>query len=97
MQIVGNFAPIGEQSPTSSPTTLAKTGDTRARVTEISIITVSDSRVSCLLFGTRKASFLLEVPLGVAVSLFDKGHSGGHTVDICVVILQRLNPVVHAR
>jgi hypothetical protein len=79
VQIVGNFAPVGGQSPTSSSTTLAKAGDSRALVIEISIITVSDSRVSCLVFGTRKASFLLEVPLGVAVSLFHKGHSGGHT------------------
>lgn len=96
VQIVGNFAPVGEQSPTSSSTTLAKAGGSKARVTEISVVTVSGSKVPCLAFGTRKASFLLEVPLSVVASLFDEGHSGGHAVDIGIVIEEHLNPVVHA-
>ncbi|ONM19484.1 hypothetical protein ZEAMMB73_Zm00001d004726, partial [Zea mays] len=96
VQIVGNFAPVGEQSPTSSSTTLAKAGGSKARVTEIFVVTVSGSKVPCLAFGTRKASFLLEVPLSVVASLFDEGHSGGHAVDIGIVIEEHLNPVVHA-
>lgn len=95
-QIGRNFAPVGEQSPTSSPTTPAKTGGSRARVTEISVITVSDNGVPCLTFGSRNASFLLEVPLGVAASLPDEGHSGGLAVDSGVVIEERLNLVIHA-
>lgn len=96
MQIGRNFAPVGEQSLISSPTIPAKTGGSRARVTEISVITVSDSGVPCLTFGSRNASFLLEVPLGVVASLPNEGHSGGRAVDSGVVIEERLNLVIHA-
>jgi hypothetical protein len=61
------------------------------RVTESSVVTVSVGGVPRLAFGTRQASLLSEVPLGVfAASLSDGGHGGGRAVDGGVVIEERL-------
>ncbi|XP_066326125.1 uncharacterized protein [Miscanthus floridulus] len=61
------------------------------RVTESSVVTVSVGGVPRLAFGTRQASLLSEVPLGVvAASLSDEGHGGGRSVDGGVVIEERL-------
>ncbi|AQK50935.1 zinc transport protein ZntB [Zea mays] len=61
-----------------------------ARVTESSVVTVSVGGVPRLAFGTRQASLLSEVPLGVAASLSDEGHGGGRAVDGGVIIDERL-------
>ncbi|XP_066326117.1 uncharacterized protein [Miscanthus floridulus] len=61
------------------------------RITESSVVTVSVGGVPRLAFGTRQASLLSEVPLGVvAASFSDEGHGGGRAVDGGVVIEERL-------